>query len=256
MDPIQFLQLYGQPGSWLASTSDTDYVVVGPTVENMLMAAEAIRRGKTVGIISGSATHRIAPHPVHDSMDHAKFFEAISTPVPTEHSDAELWSDRAEILYDLGLKLESLECCLRSLAIDAAIASPWVNAGRYFMDPEVRDLSLATACLTNALEIEPDGTVALENQAGVFFAQERFQDCIQYCERTLSIDAKSVFAHYYISFAIVKLAPSYAPAERLTYLRKALQHAKKCRKLARDRPDMLERIELGIRWLKDQISAA
>lgn len=244
----QLVKWYGTPGSWMGSHKHTDLVIMGASAENIVMVAQAIASGQSAGIITaGTRTHAIAPHPFHEPASHARFYAAIGAPVP-QRSEAEMWNDRANLLFELGWKKESVECCLRSLAQNSEAASPWVNLGRYFMDPTVADFPLATACLKQALEIDPNRPKALANLGAVHFAQGLFPESLAFCERALQYDPNDFHANYYLVGAIVELRNTFPKNECRQQLQRALLHARTAQRIGH--PEAARVVEQTIQWLE------
>src|SRR5207249_1163913 len=90
---------YGSPGSWLRSRPSNDMVLIGASVENLVMLASLISGGRSVAFTSGTSAHRFVPHPANTEVSHADFYRAIGLQLPSTAMVADAWNDRGDKLY-------------------------------------------------------------------------------------------------------------------------------------------------------------
>ncbi len=244
MNLNQIAGWYGAPGLRAASGSRTDTTLIGVSEENLLMAASFLSRGQSVALTSGPVAHRVVPHPSNSRVSHEDFYRALGI-TPPAVSEAEVWNDRGDKLFVLGWKLECLECFFRALSIDSNCTSAWVNLGRYFMDPQIQDLSAAALCAEKALEVDERCDMALANLGGIAFARRDPSRVIHYCSRAVAINNNNFFAHYYLAGALTQ-AGDYTTEKQ----RQILQHALRCRDLIDQCPQAAPTVEQMIAWCR------
>ncbi|MBA7484657.1 hypothetical protein ES707_20187 [subsurface metagenome] len=251
---------YGKPGFHTTkSKKSTGIVLLGSSIEQVLMAASFVAEGKSVTLITvPQIVHKIIPHPANKSIDNTEFFRRLPQvahiqPETNVYEESVLWNDRGYLLYEMGWKVESLECFLRAVGIDRNLPPVWTNLGRYFMDPEVRDFALASQCLDKALDIDPNDGMALANRGAIAVEQHQFEIAIDFCNKAIKANDNNLFAHWNVGVAYVTLADKRGGGERLNLIRSALRHFRRCQSLLNQKPDVVASLAEYINWCQEQL---
>lgn len=245
MDLRQFGQVirhwYGEPGAHLEGPVPPTTPVLCSGADDLLVAAGLVRKRRPVSVISRPGhVHKVIPHPATALANNGQFFATLAAtlgvPLPKDATEAALWSDRARCLHQCGYRAESFECCLRALALDAHSVAVWMSLAHYFLDPEVKDLSLAAECLDNALEIDPQNDTALADKGAVEIGQENYEEGIRLCSLAAQRNPDNFFAHYYLAEAHYATAHQGPEAEELTAKRHALEYYRRAESLLGQEP--------------------
>lgn len=237
----QLTQWYGAPRA-RTEVPATDVCLIGSSLDLLRLAAHHVTAGDSVSIISDPEhAHWFVPHPANITVTHAAFFRRPldpEYPEPQVYLLSEVWNDRGLLLYDCGWRLEALECFCRSVDAHPHYASPWVNFGRYFMEPDIRDHALADLCLQEALRLNPKSDMAWANRAVIALTTRTAEEAVQLGETAFAMNAENAIAHLALGQAYAIQMRSLSGRAQLECARKALWHARRVAGLL-PRPDIV-----------------
>lgn len=222
----QLTQWYGKPRQ-RNDVPATDWCLIGNTVGQIRLASPHVAAGGSVSIITdGQHVHWFVPHPANTAVAHGVFFHAVNPSMPVSGGPplSEIWNNRGLVLYELGWKLEALECFCRSVAEDPHNGSPWVNFGRAFMEPEVADYAFADVCCLEATALNPQLDMAWANRALIKLTQRQVDRADEYGAQALALNSDNGYAHLALGQVADIRWRSVTGKAQLAFARKALWH--------------------------------